>query len=68
MDAIDTTMAKLNEVFQAASQEMYQAQQQNGAAEGADAGASAEGASDEEVTDVDFEEVDEAEAKTEDKK
>ena len=52
--AIDGAMEKLNTVFQAASQEMYQAQQQsqNGSGE------SAEGSSsDEEVTDVDFEEV-----------
>ena len=60
IDAIDASMAKLNEVFQAASQEMYQAQQdaQGGQPQGeADAG-NAEGG-DEEVTDVDFEEVEE---------
>ena len=56
--AIDTTMAKLNEVFQAASQEMYAAQQQ--AEGGADAGAAqGETTQDAEVTDVDFEEVSE---------
>ena len=59
LDGIESSMAKLNEVFQAASQEMYQAQQdaQNagGASESA-ASDSAEGG-DEEVTDVDFEEV-----------
>jgi len=53
---IDAGMEKLNTVFQAASQEMYQAQQDT---EGAsqDSGAGASG--DEEVTDVDFEEVEE---------
>lgn len=58
---IDTHMAKLNEVWQAASQHIYQAQQeaQGGAAgpEGA-AGADAGEASEDEVTDVDYEEVD----------
>ncbi|MBT6439454.1 MAG: molecular chaperone DnaK, partial [Flavobacteriales bacterium] len=57
---IDTTMAKLEEVFQAASQEMYAAQQETqggaGAAEGAAQG-DAGTAGDDEVTDVDFEEV-----------
>lgn len=53
-DAIDSAMEKLNTVFQAASQEMYNAQQQSGA-EGA---ASENGSTaDDEVTDVDFEEV-----------
>ncbi|MCB0402135.1 MAG: molecular chaperone DnaK [Flavobacteriales bacterium] len=47
---------KLNTVFQAASQEMYNAQQQAGAEGASDAGANA-GASGDEVTDVDFEEV-----------
>ena len=62
--AIDTTMEKLNEVFQAASQEMYQAQQngaEGGAAPPPDAEANTGG--DEEVTDVDFEEVEESENK-----
>jgi molecular chaperone DnaK len=53
ISAIDAAMNKLNEVFQAASQEMYAAQQQAGA-EGAQ---SSSGSSNEEVTDVDFEEV-----------
>lgn len=55
--AIEAATEKLNTVFQAASQEMYAAQQQaeGGAQSGADAGG-AEGA-DEEVSDVDFEEV-----------
>jgi len=47
-------MDKLNEVFQAASQEMYNAANQSG-----DAGASQDsGNPGDEVTDVDFEEVD----------
>ncbi len=57
--SIDASMAKLNEVFQAASQEMYAAQQEQGGAT-AEGGASDAGAADggdEEVTDVDFEEV-----------
>jgi molecular chaperone DnaK len=49
--AIDTAMEKLNTVFQAASQEMYNAQD---AAGNANAGSST---ADSEVTDVDFEEV-----------
>ncbi len=62
LTAIDSAMEKLNTVFQAASQEMYQAQQEQGNAGGQqDAGPSGEQQSgaDEEVTDVDFEEVDE---------
>jgi molecular chaperone DnaK len=57
-DILDEKVNKLNEVFQAASQEMYQAQQQaeGGAAEG-QAGQEGTSESDEEVTDVDFEEV-----------
>ncbi len=54
--AIDTAMGELNTVFQAASQEMYQAAQQaQGAENGATENASTSG--DQEVTDVDFEEV-----------
>jgi len=62
--AIDTTLEALNTVWQAASQEMYQATQDaNGGAEGADAGA---GANDnDEATDVDFEEVKDEEVKEE---
>ena len=60
IEAIDGAMEKLNTAFQAASQEMYAAQQeaQGGAegAAGADAGGQAQGG-DDEVTDVDFEEV-----------
>jgi molecular chaperone DnaK len=60
--AIDTAMAELNQIFQAASQEMYNAQAQSGQA-GPQADPQAgpqEGGqqkSDDEVTDVDFEEV-----------
>lgn len=62
--AIESGMEKLNTVFQAASQEMYQAQQQAGgngqSAEGRDPSSSG----DDEVTDVDFEEVNEDEKKS----
>ena len=54
--AIESGMEKLNTVFQAASQEMYNASQSagtNGESHDSEAGGSA----DEEVTDVDFEEV-----------
>jgi molecular chaperone DnaK len=52
-------MDKLNEIFQAASQDMYNAANAEGAQGGAtDANAGAGNAQDE-VTDVDFEEVDE---------
>lgn len=51
---IEPAMEKLNEAFQAASQDMYNAAQEAGdSAEGAQS----EEGSDEEVTDVDFEEV-----------
>ncbi len=62
LDAIDKTMEELNTAFQAASQEMYAAQQegQAGDAQQEQAGGNASsGGSDEEVTDVDFEEVSE---------
>ncbi len=54
---VDAAMPKLEAAFQAASQEMYNAQQQAGANAQADAGNTAGSASDDEVTDVDFEEV-----------
>lgn len=61
LDGIDTHMKTLNDAWQAASQHIYQAQQ-DAQAGGADAGAGAEpqaeGGVDEEVTDVDYEEVD----------
>ena len=61
MDNLEPAMEKLNEVFQAASQEMYNAANAQGDA-GADAGAGGAedaGNPEDEVTDVDFEEVDE---------
>ncbi len=61
MDAIDSATKEVNDAFQAASQDIYNAQQAQG---GADAGAgqpqgepSSDKGKDEEVTDVDFEEV-----------
>ena len=61
IDKIDVSMKKLNDIFQAASQEMYN---QQGGAEGAQPGqaqadpnAGQAKAGDDEVTDVDFEEV-----------
>lgn len=54
LDAIDAAMEKLNTVFQAASADMYSAQQEGGQA---DPNASQESGDDSEVTDVDFEEV-----------
>ena len=61
LDNLQPAMDKLNEVFQAASQDMYNAAQQDGAgAEGAAEGATGDASdSGDEVTDVDFEEVDE---------
>ncbi len=62
MENLEPAMEKLNQVFQAASQEMYNAANAEGGAEGAsaggDAGANA-GNPEDEVTDVDFEEVEE---------
>ena len=59
--AINSAIDELNNVFQAASQEMYNAQQQQGGAQQgaphADQQQSANGGKDQEVTDVDFEEV-----------
>ncbi len=53
---IDAASAELNAVFQAASQEMYNAQSQAGGAQSQEAGSSQTKGGDE-VTDVDFEEV-----------
>ena len=59
VDKINESSEKLNTVFQAASQEMYQDQGQ-GAQDGAgQEEAASDNKSDDEVTDVDFEEVDE---------
>lgn len=61
VNAINAAIEKLNTVFQAASQEMYNAQQQPGAQQqGPQADPNAgqpNGGKDQEVTDVDFEEV-----------
>jgi molecular chaperone DnaK len=61
IENLNPAMDKLNEVFQAAAQEMYNAANADGGAQGgaADAGADAGGNPEDEVTDVDFEEVDE---------
>ena len=53
---IDTALANLNNAWQAASEEMYKASQQQGAPR-ADQAAGGQGKADGEVTDVDFEEV-----------
>ncbi|PKP45577.1 MAG: molecular chaperone DnaK [Bacteroidetes bacterium HGW-Bacteroidetes-12] len=55
IDAVKAGIEKLNTVFQAASQDMYNAQQQEGAAQSEPNAQSSNGA--DEVTDVDFEEV-----------
>jgi molecular chaperone DnaK len=54
---LEAAMERLNNVFQAASQEMYNAANAGGADAGA--GEQAQGNAQDEVTDVDFEEVDE---------
>lgn len=59
LPAIDAAMERLNKVFQDASQDMYNASQQEGGDTGAEGGSS-EGAADDEVTDVDFEEVEDS--------
>jgi len=63
LDGIDASMEKLNTVFQAASQEIYAAQQAEGAAQAdpnaEDAGSETSGESGAEAEDVEFEEVDE---------
>jgi molecular chaperone DnaK len=57
---LEAAMERLNNVFQAASQEMYNAANAGGADQGgAQQGGNAGGAGSDEVTDVDFEEVDE---------
>jgi molecular chaperone DnaK len=62
MDAIETSMEKLNTVFQAASEDMYaQAGEEGAQAEGE--GQGAESSETENAEDVDFEEVDEEQQK-----
>lgn len=65
LDAVNAGLEKINEAWKNASEEMYKAQQEAGSAEGAadatgaqDAG-NTESASGEDVTDVEYEEVDE---------
>ncbi len=64
IEAIDASMEKLNQLWQAASQHMYQGSQpgaesaQGGAQPGSDGGDGGSKGGDDEVTDVDFEEVD----------
>ncbi|WNB17696.1 molecular chaperone DnaK [Marivirga arenosa] len=61
VEAIDSSMEELNNAWQAASQEIYQAQQAAGGAEGGqpggDAGQQAQGESGDSVDDVEYEEV-----------
>ncbi len=64
LDAIDAATAELNQVFQAASQDMYNASQAQEGGQTQQPGADAQpgtdsagGGNDDEVTDVDFEEV-----------
>ena len=57
VDGCKAGIEKLNSAFQAASQEMYAAQQESGDAGNPEGGASEAGNADPEVTDVDFEEV-----------
>ena len=59
MAAIDAAMAELNNIWQSASQEMYnaQAQQGNNAGQQQQQSSSSNNGKDQEVTDVDFEEV-----------
>ena len=62
MDNLEPAMEKLNEVFQAASAEMYSEAGAEGGAPGAE-GAEGAASPEDEVTDVDFEEVEEEEQK-----
>ena len=57
MQNLEPAMEKLNNVFQAASQDMYNAANAQGGAEGAQD--TTQESAHEEVTDVDFEEVEE---------
>jgi molecular chaperone DnaK len=57
VDGCKAGIEKLNSAFQAASQEMYAAQQEAGAADNPEGGSADAGNVDSEVTDVDFEEV-----------
>lgn len=57
IDAIDTATAELNNLWQAASQEMYNAGQAQDGSNGQPNAGQQQGAAQDEVTDVDFEEV-----------
>ena len=57
LGAIDSAMEKINEAWKVASEEMYKATEEAKAANGADTGQQDASSSDD-VTDVDFEEVD----------
>jgi len=63
VEAMKTGIEKLNTVFQAASQEMYNAQQQAAGTESKGTSDNASAGNDDEVTDVDFEEVTEDDKK-----
>jgi molecular chaperone DnaK len=65
MDALNPAMEKLNNLFQGAAQEMYQQNGGDASQAGAQGQTSANegGSSEEEVTDVDFEEVNEEDSK-----
>jgi len=62
MENLEPAMEKLNQVFSAASEEMYNAANAGGGEPGAEA-PDAEASPEDEVTDVDFEEVEEKEEK-----
>jgi molecular chaperone DnaK len=59
IEAIDTAMAEINTAWQAASEELYKAQGQQGQQQpqGEPQGNASSGKTEQEVTDVDFEEV-----------
>ncbi len=59
MENLEPAMEKLNQVFSAASEEMYKAANADGGAGAGAEGSSEGGAAEDEVTDVDFEEVEE---------
>lgn len=69
VSAIDSAMEKINDAWKNASEEMYKAQQEQGGQPGAEgqpeggAAAGSEGGSADDVTDVEYEEVDEDEKK-----
>jgi molecular chaperone DnaK len=67
VEAIDSSMEELNNAWQAASQEIYQAQQAASGAEGGqpggDAGQQAQGESGDSVDDVEYEEVNDDDSK-----